>query len=80
VTHLITSSSSLSTLHCQVDLVNFLSFRVHAYLCMKCDLMGHPSGERKLTHVGVRKAKNMKPNIGSIIDVNLSKSPALGTR
>jgi hypothetical protein len=49
-------------------------------LCMKCDLMGHPSGERKLTHVGVRKAKNMKPNIGSIIDVNLSKSPALGTR
>jgi hypothetical protein len=47
--------------------------------CMKFDLMGHPSGERKLTHAGVRKAKNMKPNIGIISDVNLSKS-LLGTR
>lgn len=32
MTHLITSSSSLPTLHFQVDLVILLSFRVHAYL------------------------------------------------
>jgi hypothetical protein len=46
---------------------------------MKFDLMGHPSGERKSTHAGVRKAKNMKPNIGIISDVNSSKC-LLGTR
>lgn len=41
---------------------------------MKCDLMVYSSGERKLTHAGVRKAKKIKPSIqfGVIIDVKLS--------